>query len=57
MIFDRWGSLIYATQQAQGAKWNGVNLQGIKTDTGVYFYTLKEVNTNRTFNGNLHLFR
>lgn len=57
MIFDRWGSLIYATQQAEGASWNGVNLHGQDVDEGVYFYTLKDLNSEQKFNGSLHLFR
>ena len=57
MIFDRWGSLIYATQQAQGASWNGVNLQGIEADTGVYFFTLKDSKSGQSFNGSLQLLR
>ena len=57
MIFDRWGSLVFATQQAQGAGWNGVNLQGINADPGVYFYTLKNSSTGQGYNGSLHLFR
>ena len=57
MIFDRYGSLVFATQQARGASWNGVNLQGLDADSGVYFYTLKESSTTRSYNGSLHLFR
>ena len=57
MIFDRWGSLVYATQQAQGASWNGVNLQGIEADTGVYFFTLKDSKSGQSFNGSLQLLR
>jgi gliding motility-associated-like protein len=57
MIFDRWGSLIYATQQAEGAAWNGVNLQGIEVDEGVYFYTLKNQSSEQKYSGSLHLFR
>jgi gliding motility-associated-like protein len=57
MIFDRWGSLVFATQQAQGDAWNGVNLQGIRVDTGVYFYTLKESSSGKAYNGSIHLFR
>lgn len=57
MIFDRWGSLVYATQQAEGASWNGVNIQGKEVDTGVYFYTLKDLNSTISYSGSLHLFR
>lgn len=57
MIFDRWGSLIYATQQAEGASWNGINIQGKEAETGVYFYTLKDLSSNLSYNGSLHLFR
>jgi gliding motility-associated-like protein len=57
MIFDRWGSLVYASEQGQGAKWNGYNLQGLKADEGVYFYTLKNESSGNSFNGRLHLFR
>ena len=57
MIFDRWGSLVFATQQAQGASWNGVNLQGIDADPGVYFFTLKDSNTGQSYSGSLQLFR
>lgn len=57
MIFDRFGSLVYATQQAQGASWNGINIQGLESRTGVYFYTLKSLNNEQTFSGSLHLFR
>jgi gliding motility-associated-like protein len=57
MIFDRYGSLVFATQQARGASWNGVNLQGLDADSGIYFYTLKETSTARSYKGSLHLFR
>ncbi len=57
MIFDRWGSLVFASQQGQGTNWNGVNLQGIKADEGVYFYTLSDEISGQTYKGSLHLFR
>jgi gliding motility-associated-like protein len=57
MIFDRWGSLVFATQQAQGAAWNGANIQGEAADTGVYFYTLRDLNSDQSYKGSIHLFR
>jgi gliding motility-associated-like protein len=57
MIFDRWGSLIFATQQGQGAAWNGANIQGEQCATAVYFYTLKNQNTGQSFNGTIQLLR
>jgi gliding motility-associated-like protein len=57
MIFDRWGSLIFATQQGQGAAWNGVNLQGEACATAVYFYTLKDFDSGESYHGSIQLFR
>jgi gliding motility-associated-like protein len=57
MIFDRWGSLIFATQQGQGAAWNGANIQGEAAATAVYFYTLKNQETGESYKGNIQLLR
>ena len=57
MIFDRWGSLVFGSEQGQGTAWNGVNLQGYQADEGVYFYTLINESTGKSCNGSLHLFR
>ena len=57
MIFDRWGSLVFGSQQGQGTAWNGFNLQGIEVDEGVYFYTLIDSSTGESYKGSLHLFR
>lgn len=57
MIFDRYGSLVFATQQAQGASWNGYNIQGLESRAGVYFYTLKSLDDGQSYSGSLHLFR
>ena len=56
-IYDRWGNLVFATQQAQGAAWDGRNIQGEEADTGVYFYVLKDMNSAQNYSGSLHLFR
>ena len=57
LIFDRWGSLVFGSEQGQGSAWNGVNLQGFKADEGVYFYTLINESTGESYKGSLHLFR
>jgi len=56
-IFNRWGELIF---QSQEAAWDGKGANGNKAPTAVYFYTLifKQVgNTEKSISGTVELVR
>lgn len=56
-IYDRWGNLIFSTEQISSDGWDGHNFLGIKAVTGVYFYILKQENAENSFNGTVQLLR
>ena len=39
-VYDRWGVLVYKTNESQN-KWDGKNLSGNPLPDGTYYYTLK----------------
>jgi len=56
-IYDRWGNLVYASKQGQGAAWDGYNMVGLKVDDGVYFYIFSQQNSESSLKGTVHLMR
>lgn len=56
-IYDRWGNLIFSTEQVSDQGWDGHNFLGIEAVTGVYFYILKQENADNSYNGALQLLR
>jgi gliding motility-associated-like protein len=53
-IIDRWGVLHFESRNASQG-WNGLNLQGVESPQGVYFYTLKS--QFGLYQGSLNLLR
>jgi gliding motility-associated-like protein len=56
-IYDRWGNLIFSTEQISEDGWDGYNLLGLEAVTGVYFYILKQQNADNSYNGAIQLLR
>jgi gliding motility-associated-like protein len=56
-IYDRWGTLVFATDRAEVTGWDGHNILGMEVVTGVYFYILKQNGTEESYNGTVSLFR
>ena len=56
-IFDRWGNLVYASENAAEQGWDGHNMIGNEVINGVYFYTLSDENSGKSYKGYIHLFR
>jgi len=56
-IYDRWGTLVFASEDASGAGWDGHNILGLEAGPGVYFYIIKKKDAEDFFKGTIHLFR
>ena len=56
-IYDRWGNLIFSTEQISDNGWDGHNILGLEAVTGVYFYILKQENADNSYNGAIQLLR
>ena len=56
-IYDRWGNLIFSTEQLSSDGWDGHNFLGLESVTGVYFYILKQENAENSYNGAIQLLR
>ena len=56
-VYDRWGNLIFSTEQVADDGWDGYNFLGLEAVTGVYFYVLKQANTDNSYNGAIQLLR
>ena len=56
-IYDRWGNLIFSTEQVSDGGWDGHNLLGLEAVTAVYFYILKQENADNSYNGAIQLLR
>lgn len=56
-IYDRWGNLIFATEQVSTVGWDGFNILGVEAVTGVYFYILQQENDENSYNGTVQLLR
>lgn len=56
-IYDRWGTLVYATEDVSGMGWDGHNILGLESVTGVYFYILVQKDSNQSYKGTIHLLR
>jgi len=56
-IYDRWGTLVYATEKVSETGWDGHNILGFEVVTGVYFYILERKDANQSHKGTIHLLR
>ena len=56
-IYDRWGNLIFSTEQITSEGWNGYNFLGLEAVTGVYFYILQQESADNSYNGTIQLLR
>jgi gliding motility-associated-like protein len=59
-IFNRWGNLMYSTNDPENFEWDGRSPEGFDAEDGVYFCKYRAVGLqNEIFEGNgfLHLLR
>lgn len=56
-IYDRWGSLIYASELFATTPWDGRNSLGSIARTGVYFFNIGQQGNQTQHTGFIHLIR
>ncbi|MBL4593969.1 MAG: gliding motility-associated C-terminal domain-containing protein [Flavobacteriales bacterium] len=58
-IYNRWGGLLFSSEQLINTGWNGRTTSGTKCSEGTYFYILnvETINENKIYKGTLTLIR
>ena len=56
-IYDRWGTLVFATENFPETGWDGHNILGLEAVTGVYFYIIEQKDADKSYTGSIQLLR
>lgn len=56
-IFNRWGQLIFDTNEPSGKFWGGTTFSGAKVNSGLYYYVLTNETLNFIYKGSIQLVR
>lgn len=55
-IFNRWGNEVFFTDKPQSEGWNGINrINNTQVPSGVYYYILKQVDSDNYYKGNIQV--